>query len=41
MSFFYARHLYRGMSFGVELLVDIDIWYDIYVNCNWVDTRWQ
>ena len=18
-----------------------DIWYDIFVNCNWVDTRWQ
>jgi len=17
-----------------------DIWYDIFVNCNWVDTRW-
>jgi len=17
------------------------IWYDIFVNCNWVDTRWQ
>jgi len=17
------------------------IWYDIYVNCSWVDTRWQ
>jgi len=18
-----------------------DIWHDIFVNCNWVDTRWQ
>ena len=23
------------------LLIDIDICIDIFVNCNWLDTRWQ
>jgi len=21
--------------------IDVMIWYDIFVNCNWVDTPWQ
>jgi len=23
------------------LLIYVYIWYDIFVNCNWVSTRWQ
>jgi len=25
----------------ISVVYSIMIWYDIFVNCNWVDTRWQ
>jgi len=28
-------------SMGLTGTYCLYIWYDIFVNCNWVDTRWQ
>jgi hypothetical protein len=26
---------------GTQIRLSYDIWYDIFFNCSWVDTRWQ
>jgi hypothetical protein len=44
---FHKRPLLRNHIFAIRILrdsildIDIDTDIDIFVNCSWVDTRWQ
>jgi len=35
------RAILSTRAIGLSVVAYFNIWYDIFVNCNWVVTRWQ
>jgi len=35
-------HFISGLTLHIKCIRPVEkLWYDIFITCNWVDTRWQ